>query len=65
MQRLVAEKGRDHQTIRFERAIALDELADRIIGPVQGHGVDHQIMRALFQVEHIVIGNNARIGEPF
>ena len=60
-QGLVAEADADEQPVLAQGAAALGDLADRILGPVQRHGVDHQVMRARYKIDHRIIGHDARL----
>ncbi len=55
-------KGQDNaQAVRAQGATALDELAHRIIAPMQTQAVDHQILSRLLQIEDIGIRDDLRL----
>ncbi len=62
VQRLPAEKRRDQQPIGRQGMATLDQLANRIIGPMQGQRMHHQIMRARLQRQHRIIRNHTYAG---
>ena len=57
VQGLAAKHQTQKQTIRAQGMAGLDQLADRIIGPMQAERMDHQILRAGGQRQNVVIGN--------
>jgi hypothetical protein len=57
-----AECRAEEQAIGGQRTAALHDLAHRVIRPVKRHGMDHQIMRALLQVEHVIGRDTACAG---
>jgi ComF family protein len=58
-------QDRDEKPVRSQGAAALDQLASRIVRPVQRHGVDHQIMRAGFKVQSLGIGDHPGFAVDF
>ena len=63
MQGLAAEQAGQQQSIGAKGAAALDKLAHGIIGPMQAKRMDHQILRAGFQLQRFVIRHDPRLGE--
>ena len=62
LQAVAARTGGDEQSVGAQRAGALHDLADRVLGPVQRHGVHDQIMRAGFKVQFRRVGDDLGIG---
>ena len=61
LQGLPAEHQPNEQPIGAQGATGLNQLPHRIICPMQAQGVDHQILRADFQRQRVLIRNRALI----
>lgn len=80
LQGLTAEERSDHHAVGLQRVSTLDQLAYRVIRPMQGQCVNDEVMRSVRQVEPVGIryrgvaepvlpwrrptGDNNRIGKP-
>ena len=53
------------EPVRAQGAAALDKLAHRVVGPVQAHGVDHQIVRLRCERQNVIVAHDPRIGKGF
>ena len=65
MERLTAEGCPDEQAVGFQRPAALDQLANRIVGPVQSHQIQREVVltdlqRQGFVVRHHLCRREAR-----
>ena len=65
MQRLAAKEQRQKQPVGFQRAETLYHLADRIIGPMQRHRMDHRILCAGAQIKHRLVRGLRDPGQHF
>jgi ComF family protein len=64
VERATSGKDRDEKSVRSQGATALDQLASRVIRPMQRHRVDHQIMRAGFKVQSLgIVDHQGRIAD--
>ena len=64
-QRLAAKEQRQKQPVGFQRAETLHHLADRIIGPMQRHRMDHRILCAGAQIKHRLVRGLRDPGQHF
>ena len=61
VQRPAARQNGDAQPVGAQRAAALHQLTDRVVGPVQRQGMDHKIVRPGVQRQHIIIWHDPGI----
>lgn len=59
-QGLPTKQETKEQTIRTQGAPTLDKLTNRIIGPMQRQTVDHQIVTARLELQHVLVRHNPR-----
>jgi hypothetical protein len=59
VKRLAAWKKSQEQPVWLQGQAALHQLPKRVIGPVQTHGVNDQIMRPPIKADHLIVGDNS------
>lgn len=64
-QRLAAEENRDEETVRPKSATALDELAHRVVRPVQTERMNDEIEAVRLEAEDIAIGDFLPVASRF
>lgn len=63
MERFSPQHDPKEKPVGAKRPSRLDQLANRVVGPMQAHGVNHQVMPVLFQRQGLLVFNNLRAGQ--
>src|SRR5690606_14883369 len=63
MQGLTPEADSDEQPVFYKRPRRLHDLPDRIVGPMQGHGMNDQIMAVGGKVQYRIVRDHAEMRE--